>query len=79
MSHNRGEATKANPASRSRTSHVKTHRCLSRKEGLQFAEVGAGCVAFQDAFDFHDRFGLHRSGGLRRAWWSHRGPCGLSR
>lgn len=25
MSHNRGEATNANPASRSRTSHVKTH------------------------------------------------------
>lgn len=29
MSHDRGEATNTNPASRSRTSHVKTHRFSS--------------------------------------------------
>jgi hypothetical protein len=38
MSHNRGEATNTNPASRSRTSHVKTHR-LSSQAGCGIGDV----------------------------------------
>lgn len=46
MSHNRGDATNANPASRSRTSQVKTHS-LSTHRGNRTR----GCRGFHDAVE----------------------------
>ncbi|BCW73549.1 hypothetical protein NicSoilB8_45930 (plasmid) [Arthrobacter sp. NicSoilB8] len=48
MSHNRGEATNANPASRYRTSHVKTHSLSSRELDV----VDCACLGFKGAIDF---------------------------
>ena len=56
MSHNRGEATNANSASRSRTSHVKTHSLSSRVRRIyrgraERAEDATGQVAFDATTD----------------------------
>lgn len=75
MSHDHGGATNINPASQSRTSHVKTHKLPNRigtghgpiDEVVDVALVAADDVPFSSF--------LLQCGVRRRFWWVRETAC----
>ena len=77
MSHNRGEATNANPASRSRTSQVKTHSLSIRVHRYARRVERAIDTAGQVAFDATTNFPVRTTSARRFSTCPGVSPTGV--